>query len=47
VRRGAGEPLGVQLADDRRHHEAVADEAAGEEEVGVTGSRAEDGVAVG
>src|SRR6185369_14452108 len=47
VRLAAGQPLAVQLADDRRHHEAVADEATREEEVGVAGRRAEDRVAVG
>src|SRR5882724_1669847 len=47
VRRAAGEPLRVELADDRRHHEAVADKAAREEEVGMPRRRADDRIAVG
>jgi len=43
----AREPLGVELRDDRRHHEAVADEAAGEIEPGHAGRLAKDRMAVG
>src|SRR5690349_20921349 len=43
----AGQPLTVQLADHRRHHEAVADEAAREVEAVDAGRAAEDRVAIG